>query len=309
MSNSKHLPPFTFEVLCYLNRDQLERFSIVCRRLQNFIKRYFRLTPYRIFNRLFVRGGSYALVHDYVRWHPDREDYNVQQFLGGGFNLKILGQKCDIVDKYYSFAEMCPYLGPTVRIEETTIEVPEEYIYNPEHIVEMESIAHLWRNGNICIWNYENDASRIGADDFQPIFNSPTILLCQRLYMWNVHLSFKDYKVLYAVKVIEIHYGYEDIDLWQQFLDQPGVKPVVVFHDLRDEYINNLLDRLSKAFSSAVLPNAFKIIFVQYGESLTEFRETNKLSGEILEFKKGFPVEYQEEYSNYHKYTLERYIV
>ncbi|KAI1698639.1 hypothetical protein Ddc_18988 [Ditylenchus destructor] len=81
MSCSKPLPPFTFEVLCYLNRDQLERFSIVCRPLKNFIDRYFHSKPYRVFDRLRIRGGSYVLEHNDVQWHPDRDDYSVQQFL------------------------------------------------------------------------------------------------------------------------------------------------------------------------------------------------------------------------------------
>ncbi|KAI1724010.1 hypothetical protein Ddc_05208 [Ditylenchus destructor] len=46
------------------------------------------------------------------------------------------------------------------------------------------------------------------------------------------------------------------------------------------------------AFSSAILPNAFKIVFAELEVQLTEFRETNNTSGEILELKKGLPVEY-----------------
>ncbi|KAI1696162.1 hypothetical protein DdX_19190 [Ditylenchus destructor] len=89
MSCSKHLPPFTFDVLCYLNRDGLERFSIDCRPLKNLIERYFHSKPYRVFDQLWIRGGLYALCHNYgVQWHPNREDYSVQQFLGRKIYLK-----------------------------------------------------------------------------------------------------------------------------------------------------------------------------------------------------------------------------
>ncbi|KAI1701552.1 hypothetical protein DdX_16027 [Ditylenchus destructor] len=64
------------------------------------------------------------------------------------------------------------------------------------------------------------------------------------------------------------------------------------------------------AFSSAVSPNAFKIVFAQCKESLTEFRETNKTTNEKLELKKGLPVEYKAVYLyKFDSYTLERYSI
>ncbi|KAI1710921.1 hypothetical protein Ddc_13182 [Ditylenchus destructor] len=299
MSCSKSVPPFTFDTLYYLNRDQLERFSIVCRPLKNFIERYFHSKPYRVFDLLYIRGGSYALVHNDVRFHPNRDDYSVQQFLAG--------QICNRNDyEYHSFTEMHPYLGPTVRITETNIDIAGNVTYNPEQIEQMESITYLWRDHKIDIWNSENCAC-LDSEDFQLILNSPTILKCKTLHLSNAYFSFKDYKVLYTVKILEIRYwGKNETDLWhirnnfpryleywQQFLEQTGVKPVVVFLFLRDKDIEHLLVRLSKAFSSAVSPNAFKIVFVNVCLRLTEFRETNKSSGEILELKKGFPTEIQ----------------
>ncbi|KAI1698174.1 hypothetical protein Ddc_19268 [Ditylenchus destructor] len=306
MSNSKPLPPFTYDLLCYLNRDQLERFSIVCRPLKNFIDRYFSSKPYRVFDRMWIRDGSYCLYHNNVQWHPNRDDYSVQQFLAG--------QKCSIDEPkyssraYYSFAEMRPYFGPTVRIDWTCIEVGGDFIYSPEQIEQMESIAYIWRDGEISI--YTREYGRLSAEDFQPILNSPAILQCQLLMMINAQFSFQDYKVLYAVKVIQIRYrNGDDIDLnyWQQFLEQPGIKPVVALHNFRREKIDNLVDRLKEAFSSAISPNAFKTVFSQDDVPLTEFREVNKNSGEILELKKGLPIEYQVEYlDKWNNYTLER---
>ncbi|KAI1700051.1 hypothetical protein Ddc_18292 [Ditylenchus destructor] len=298
MSCSKPLPPFTYDVLWYLNRDQLERFSIVCRPLKNFIERYFHSKPYRVFDQLYIRGGSYALVHKCVQWHPNRCDYSVQQFLAG--------ERCNIDFAYYSFAEMRPYLGPTVRINWTAIYVAGDNIYNPEHIEEMESIAC---DGKISIWNAKQDPSRIVAEDFQPILNSPTILKCQKLFMSNALFSFKDYKVLNTVKIIEIYYVETKIDpkYWLEFLEQPEAKPLVILCHLHRESIGNMLERLLKAFSSAVSPNAFKIVFAHLDDELTELRETNSTSGEKLELKEGLPMEWSEEYLNRnHKYTLER---
>ncbi|KAI1698640.1 hypothetical protein Ddc_18989 [Ditylenchus destructor] len=130
--------------------------------------------------------------------------------------------------------------------------------------------------------------------------------------MDNAHFSFKDYKVLYTVKVIDMDYDNEktDPDYWSEFLEQPEVKPVVVLRELHQESVDSLLDCLSKAFSSAVLPNAFKIVFMHDDKPLTEFRESNKTSAEILELKKGLLMEYPNDWKWYNnKYTLERFSV
>ncbi|KAI1724009.1 hypothetical protein Ddc_05207 [Ditylenchus destructor] len=173
----------------------------------------------------------------------------------------------------------------------------------------MESLAYLWRDGEIYIQN--GDYYSFGAEDFLPILNSPTILQCRVLCMFNAHFAFKDYKILYAVKLLELGYTLneeDDPNYWQQFLEQPGVKPIVALLDPCRENVVNLLDRLSKAFSSAILPNAFKIVFSELEVQLTEFRETNNTSGEILELKKGLPVDYygKDVEKDYHNYTLER---
>ncbi|KAI1690518.1 hypothetical protein Ddc_24883 [Ditylenchus destructor] len=207
---------------------------------------------------------------------------------------------------------MRPYLGPTVRVKKTTIyaAIRRKSIKKRKSVAEMESISYLWRDHKICIRHVDKSDSRIDDKDFQLILYSATILQCQTLRINNAHFSFKDYKILYGMKVIEIrHTNKEEIDLWhqywQQFLEQPGVKPVVVFDDLRRENIITLLDQLSKDFSSAVSPNTFKIVFAQNDKPLTQFRETNSMSGEILELKK-LPVEYQNQCFDKRSYTLER---
>ncbi|KAI1695335.1 hypothetical protein DdX_19633 [Ditylenchus destructor] len=312
MSCSKHLPPFTYELLRFLNRDQLERFKIICRPLKNLIERYFHSKPYRVFDRLHIRGGSYALInnhgYNFVQWHPNQDDYSVQQFFDGKkCSVDEIKDTWDIVfnPKYYSFAEMRPYLGPSVRVQLTYLNLNSTY--TSQHIEEMESIAHLWRDGSISVAN--NDGSLIVAEDFQLILNSPTILQCRKLAMDNAHFSFKDYKVLYTVKVIETWCDNEDFgpNCWLEFLEQPGVKPIVALRCFGREYIDITLDRLKQAFFSAVVPNAYKVVFTQDDDSLSEFRETNTNANEILELKKGLPVEYQEEdLEDFDNYTLER---
>ncbi|KAI1703497.1 hypothetical protein Ddc_16518 [Ditylenchus destructor] len=211
---------------------------------------------------------------------------------------------------------MRPYLGLTVRVGWTKIYVAEDSTYNPEHIAEMESIAYLWRDGNIRTENADYCFSQICAENFQSILDSPTILQCQILEMSNAHFSFKDYKVLYTLNIIDNWYSSDDDDhnWWPEFLEHPGIKPLIVFRFLRRENIDNFLDRLSKAFSSAILPNSFKIVLTnididkhRIAKPLTEFRETNNASSEKLELKKGLPVEYQKEYLRECEcYTLER---
>ncbi|KAI1691013.1 hypothetical protein DdX_22157 [Ditylenchus destructor] len=299
MSNSKPVPPFVLDVLRYLNRDQLERSSIVSRPLKNFIEQHLNMKPYRVFDRLWIRGGTYALEHKGVYFethcHPRRNNYSVQQFLNGQ-KSNPLYPSCS----YYSFEKMRPYLNPTVRIYVTVIRVCGDFTYSPKHIAEMESIAYLWRYDEIFIRDADKYGNRIVAEHFQPILDSLTILQCRNLIMDNAHFSFKDYKMLYAVRVIHINYFDEEIDLnsWAQFLEQPRIKPVVVLEGLHRGSIDNILNRLSEAFSSAVSPNALKIMFREVVVPLTEFREPNYRSRERLELKKV--------YVGAKVYTLER---
>ncbi|KAI1700024.1 hypothetical protein DdX_16963 [Ditylenchus destructor] len=276
----------------------------------------------QVFDHLCIRRGFYALFHNDLQWHPNQEGYGMEQFLGG--------KQC-IIDKlrdpwkdrpYYSFAEMRPILGPNIRIDRTTIYVAGESVYNPEHIEQMESLAHLWRDHTVCIRNAEQEGSPIVAEDFQPILNSPTILTCRYLNMNNALFSFNDYNVLYTVKVIQITYSNEYIDdddqytrsicidsnSWPEFLEQRGFKPIVVLRGLSVESIQNQLDRISRAFSSAVLPNAFKIVFSRSrnDKPLTVFRKTNEASGDKLELKLEVPTECRYKGLNEdYTYTLE----
>ncbi|KAI1695375.1 hypothetical protein Ddc_21274 [Ditylenchus destructor] len=313
MSLSKPKPQFNFDVLYYLNRDQLERFSIVCRPLKNFIERYFHSKPYRYLGRLEIRGGLYALFNQWAQWHPNRDDYTAQQFLAD--------QVCSIDESkggwddrvYYSFAEMRPYLGPTVRVDWTYIYVAGKFTYNFEHIADMESIAYLWRDHQIDIGNSERSV-KIGAVDFLLILNSPTILQCQYLFMNRAHFPFKYYKVLYTMKEIDMTYDEEDSDIdpsyWPEFLEQPGVKPIVNLNHLNHGNFVEMLNLLSKAFSSAIEPNAYKIVFspLSNKHSFIEFREMNKTSGEKLELKKKCSVYnlYDGRSHENVRYTLER---
>ncbi|KAI1701231.1 hypothetical protein Ddc_17713 [Ditylenchus destructor] len=234
MSNSKPLPSFTFDVLYYLNRDQLERFSIVCRSLKNFIERYFHSKPYRIFDELRIRRWPYALRHNGVHWHPNRYHYSTQQFLAGQkANIDKFKRPWDD-SAYYSFTEMRPFLGPTVRIKKTTIAVG----VNSRQIEKMESISYLWRDGDIHLANQHS------RDDFKLILNSPTILQCRNLYMTNTYFSLKNHKVLYTVKVIET--CNVNPTCWLEFLEQPGVKPLIVVREVLHIYITGALDHLCK---------------------------------------------------------------
>ncbi|KAI1695661.1 hypothetical protein Ddc_21106 [Ditylenchus destructor] len=107
---------------------------------------------------------------------------------------------------------MRPYLGLNVRVNLTFIYIAKDSTYNKKHIAEMESIAHLWRDADISIEHVKYVYSRAVANNFKFILNSPTILQCRDLSMNNAYFPFKDYKVLYAVKVIIIDYDDGEVD-------------------------------------------------------------------------------------------------
>ncbi|KAI1691367.1 hypothetical protein DdX_21932 [Ditylenchus destructor] len=112
----------------------------------------------------------------------------------------------------------------------------------------MESLPYLWRDGNIFIWYTRCDGSLIDTEDFQLILNSPTILQCRELHMYNADFSFKDYKMLYSVNIIYFANDNKKIDSNSllQFLEQSGDKPLIVLIRLVRESVDDVLNRLSK---------------------------------------------------------------
>ncbi|KAI1699727.1 hypothetical protein DdX_17150 [Ditylenchus destructor] len=169
----------------------------------------------------------------------------------------------------------------------------------------MESITYLWSDGNVKIQHADRNGSGIVAEDFQLILNSPTILQCRDLTMDCPLFSFKDYSVLHNVKIIRVTYDIDPAHL-AQFLEQPGVKPIVVMLHFDRANIDNVLDHFCKVFSSAVVPSPLKIVFDKCKDHLAEFLEINKTSGEKLEFKKGVSAGYERFSFKFYNYTLER---
>ncbi|KAI1696135.1 hypothetical protein DdX_19200 [Ditylenchus destructor] len=308
MSCSKFLSHSALDVLCYLNRDEMERCHIVCRLLKHFVEGYFHSKPYRIFDWLHVSGGRYMLRHKGLYWYPYRDDYNIVLFLEKREHLStgyVKGRKRQRLTHLpfdYSFAEMSPYLGPTVRINEILLSINAGTTYPPAHIAEMESIAYLWQNGKISLNNS-------GVND-QPILKSPTILHCRQLKLMHTQFHMGEFSVFFTPKILHLRPTYLDVTYVLEFLGQIRIKPSVVLEFVGLDRINTIIERLSKVFHSAVLPNAFTLILIQpVYQPLAIFNKRNKNSGESLELKEGLPSALDNDFRkmpSWRYYTLQR---
>lgn len=164
--------------------------------------------------------------------------YNITFTFGNGTDpenktdLCVLSKRPWHDSTFYSFTKMRPFLEPTVRIKKTTIAVGANY----HQVEQLESVSYLWRNGDIHL------ASQRSFVDFQLVLKLPTILRCRNLYMEYANVSLKKFKVLYTVKMIETCHG--NSTFWLEFLEQPGVKPLIVVRGEFREEITDTLDVL-----------------------------------------------------------------
>ncbi|KAI1729835.1 hypothetical protein Ddc_02500 [Ditylenchus destructor] len=334
MGKTKILPELIFDFLRYLNRDDLDRLTLVCRLLNSFIERYFHLTPYRIFETLQIINGKYRLFNRIPKnkwtpfstiavWHPNRDDYTVKQFLAS----EALSPRNISLSESYSYAEMSPYLGPNIRLRYTLLHV-SSMTSSSEIVSELESLSHVWSQHKLHLYKSGpepifDDDMIWNADEWLPLLKSPTDLLqCQYLRLDFGDFPLKDYEVLYTVKLITIGRGYrqEHVKYWVQFLEKEGVKPLLVLPYIYDYCVDrayfdfNVVDYFFQAFSNATSPASFMVEFelsTELGlQGLDERREKNFFTKEILELKKGSmecigPFYHRNEVY----YTLERYSI
>ncbi|KAI1691449.1 hypothetical protein DdX_21881 [Ditylenchus destructor] len=318
MSCSKFLHNFAVDVLCYVDRNKLDDLMIVSGQFKNYIDKHFRAKPYRVFEELLIGAGTFILKHHGVQWHPNREDYNVLNFLDGVECSLDADPKRHGEMSYYSFSEMQPYLGPTVRFEFTFIHTAGQNMYSNEHIMKMESLTHLWREGTINFLNCY-DGRQIVPDNIRRIFSSPIILQCRDLVIYNACFSFKDYGVLYMPQSIQIFLPdeqYVNPNIVSDYLEQMKMEQIVMLQFYSIEFIPSIVERILQSFSKIdsstgwILEGKLKKVHFQafslrqlassgftmllgiyHGtiDQSIEFQKVNNVTGEKLELKKGLP--------------------
>ncbi|KAI1707841.1 hypothetical protein Ddc_14606 [Ditylenchus destructor] len=296
MACSKFSHETLLETLNFCSRDNLERLAIASHKLNQLTLRHFPSNPYRVFDELDISYGNsdkfYSLRHHSASLDSKPWDSNRSR---------------------YSFIEIQPYLGPTVRVENVSILIEEEN--NGDRILilthEMESLSHLWYGARL---NLDARGVRPFGNELtpliSPILHSRTIFQFRELYMHDCEFNPRHYPLLYSLKVIGFIYarpfanGYNLLN----FLHKPGDKPIVVLGFARQ--FSPLMDLISEAFSRATSPCSFKIVFTYIGTSdfnEIEFSKTN-ICQEILEYKRGLPDGYHiDRLQNGNNYTLQRF--
>ncbi|KAI1694965.1 hypothetical protein Ddc_21614 [Ditylenchus destructor] len=305
------------EVLTFCSRIELEYFSIASRSLNCLIAKNFPSKPYLVVDKLIIcpqgNDNSYCLEHSERQWHPNKNRCYLQ-------HLSVSNKTSHKDRIYYSLAQTRPYLGPSVRVKSTCLYVKNETIISPTLVTEMESLSHIWRDQTLVMLpsvGYLTDAM---FQKLQPILNSRNISQFGELRLIDVDFPLVDYPVLNSLNVLELYdveqrnndsitSFYENI---LHFLEKPGAKPLVVLNGIhnRNKDHSPLIHLISQAFSRATSPCEFGLVLLRNKNSvtyLTEFRETNNISGEVLKLEKGLPAECNQRYSRqYVCYTLQR---
>ncbi|KAI1712888.1 hypothetical protein Ddc_12232 [Ditylenchus destructor] len=338
MSCSKFSTYAYLDLLHFFDRDQLERISITCRLLNRLVERGLQSKSLRVFDKLEIRpspkgksfqtlltnafcigslGAFYRLRHNGVQLYP-KSGVAVQQFLAGENT-----ENSNPVS--YSFVEISPYLGPTVRFKETEIKVRNYCPYTSEAANELESLTHLWRDRVITIKPMEMQV--IFAESIRHILDSPTILKCKQLEIEDPDLPLSNYPVLYSADVFHVFCNrILKPENWKFFEGSraDGGKPLffltlwINHSDVEPVVITNYKYQV---FPQADSPCAFKMVVkLRLVGELLPFSIQNTSTQEVLELKEDYSdvsldislvdVMWEQLFDNFSTYyTLERSIV
>ncbi|KAI1715830.1 hypothetical protein Ddc_10901 [Ditylenchus destructor] len=296
MAYSKFAQDSLLEMLNFYSRDQLEHHSVTSRQLYRLIELNFPSKPYRIFDafHIFCDESEYSLMHKCVRWNPNIEDYNAQQFSDG---KKCNQQDLSLESTHYSLSEMRLYLGRSVRIKKTFLFIREEINLKTEIIAELQTIAHLWSDQEFVIapksGRYFTDAM---IQRIQSITNSERIFQARELTIYNPHLSFKDYSMLNSAKILKVicfSPCKSSADILH-LLEKPGAKPQLVLcygswsTEEQFKQASLLIKLIFQSFSSASTISAFRLIIMYFkhnNKSIKEFRVENRITSEVLQLR------------------------
>ncbi|KAI1700210.1 hypothetical protein Ddc_18180 [Ditylenchus destructor] len=200
-------------VLEYLDRENLEKLSIVTRQFENVIRTEFPKHPFRVFAKLRIstdkngeiRLGMYNKGVTFNITSSPTPEANIALFKGLiERNGPLYCTTCN-----YSLRAMLPFMGKSVRFRKTIIELNGTLI-NQQSITAMENFAHLWTGGTLKIeLGYDEDIYFTSTKPVVPncdlIFNAPGLLLwANHRYIFDASIkqAFSEAKVARAWKFI-----------------------------------------------------------------------------------------------------------
>ncbi|KAI1709827.1 hypothetical protein Ddc_13725 [Ditylenchus destructor] len=286
------------DVFKFFNREELESLEINSRFILAIVKQNYATKPFRVFGGLNIYIGTnnnltVILWNKFARLFQDFS--NIAQFKAKQHDYANSGKCLD-----FSIDEVRPFLGQTVRFEVTNIFLSHSRT-NPQHIAEIESVAHLWTdqyvciNGDYCQFQTSMPIAPTPIHDCDLIFRSSVIMnSCRQLRIQNINMAFKSYPILYNLEVVEFSL-LEDFDIspvnFVGFVEEIGhnkSNTVVLFHTVSESQEKQFVEQIRQTFLTTREPLKFKAILVTHS-NVAGFNGENKLK---------LPVEYSNGHTN-----------
>ncbi|KAI1700211.1 hypothetical protein Ddc_18181 [Ditylenchus destructor] len=283
-------------VLEYLDRENLEKLSIVSRLFEKIVRIEFPRHPFRVFNKLYIETGTNGNID--LGMQNERITLQITPYAVEFKRYSTIRNGA----RYFSVRAMQPFLSKSVRFGRTIIEV-NSTLFSQQSITAMENFAHLWtgrilkiEHGYDIITPASPNHHRYAPDNAitpncELLFNAPGIITpCRELDICRINAPI-NYPALYAlqmIKISEVHGFSADnlLNFVEGLSKYNSTTQLVCFS--RVNFQRTHIGIIREAFSKSKVSHAWKLFLVdrQAGNSkLIEFRDENLLTKDVLELR------------------------
>ncbi|KAI1712917.1 hypothetical protein Ddc_12265 [Ditylenchus destructor] len=281
-------------VIANFTRDEMERsIQLTCRLLNQIVIRHFPCKPYRVLDCLLymrpnrhletvgLKAGS-QLLHDGAP--------ALNAVTGKWVATKGL-------TSFNSLEDMRPYLVKSVRVSTMSVFLPANYVFVPEYVAALKSIAHVWENAKMEFSIVNHAESNLVS--YTRLIENQDFLRCSHLKFCDeaLKISLQIYPSIYKLDVLEVICSSPEagenmermVEVVEGQVHYPNSKTIFMLTEtnLNSEslVIKVFEENMRKKFSTSVTPQQFHIVFkisprsliLTFKESSIENRYTNEM--------------------------------
>ncbi|KAI1718500.1 hypothetical protein Ddc_09553 [Ditylenchus destructor] len=290
------------DIFQYLNRNDLETFSIVNRQFNQILQQHFLERPFRLLcNETLVLKRICKEIKvrleksnaDYLdpitrQWHP-------RPFIN-----------------YFTLEQMHPFLNETVRVRNVMFLLPKDPDCTAGEIESLSSLSRLWVGQEFSILN-DICTPDIVSSWIHPILSTPSLLKCSHLQLDFVNevTPVHNYPSIYTLNFLGTQWHEFNAVSMIDLIEHKGLYPRSnTTFVLWDVHPDKLTDDLRNIFVETKKPLHFTVHFLLFDkEEVHPFQLMNQNTKEILQLRE-MSVEEVAVHTDYidHKlyWTLER---
>ncbi|KAI1733227.1 hypothetical protein Ddc_02143 [Ditylenchus destructor] len=281
------------DILRCMNRHELHKIQETSRAINSIVKSEFASKPLRLL------GKGYWMI-----FHIENGTLLLSlRGPGQWFDVSSKGwQKYrENIQPKYPLDEIRPFLPNWLRFKYTQIKPDLWYTnsgpYSLDHILAMESIAHIWRGQMLAIYLSDSDANSLSLMlSSSNLLQCSNLIMCESEYGRNYGLKALEHSAIYNLRAVLLRRSMIADDIMcvtQRKSAYPQSDTVFVFYQERHELIN-AVDKICKEFLKSPNPCRLKMIIcteTEFGDWLytpgnVVLRTKNRRTAEVLELKR-----------------------